>query len=133
MHSSFRPISTDTKQTFCSYVDLGHSPSSAIHHHINLEHEGREKEFEICTCRPFHKPTPKDIYYLYNKWRVDKHGPEKDENVFEQLEKLVRTYNDQYGEAGGRAFIQRYEKQSENATWEKKTSDHPLVLAICTP
>ena len=65
---SFRPISTDTKQKFYSYFDLGHSPSSAIHHHsINLaiEHEGRENEFEIAHADRSINPLPKDIYYLY--------------------------------------------------------------------
>lgn len=32
-------------------------------------------------------------------------GPENGESMFEQLEKLIKTYNDEYGEAGGRAFI----------------------------
>ena len=53
--------------------------------------------------------------------------------MFEQLEKIVRIYNDEHEEAGGRAIIQRYEKQSENATWVGKKSDQPLVLLICTP
>ena len=58
---------------------------------------------------------------------VDKHGPENGESMFEQLEKLINTYNDEYGEAGGRAFIQRYEKQSEKTTWEKKH----LISLLC--
>ena len=60
--AEFRPISTDTKQKFYSYFDLGHSPSSAIHHHsINLaiEHEGREKEFEIAHADRSINPLPK--------------------------------------------------------------------------
>ena len=63
---SFRPISTEQK--FYSYFDLGHSPSSAIHHHninLDVEHEGREKEFEIAHADHSINPAlPKDIYYL---------------------------------------------------------------------
>ena len=61
---------------------------------------------------------------------VDKYDSENVANMFEQLEKRIRTYNNDYGEGGGRAFIQRYEKQPEKATWE--TSNQPLVFVICT-
>lgn len=53
--------------------------------------------------------------------------------MFKQLEQLVKTYNEEHGEAGGRAFLQRYESQTVKTTWEGATSDQPLVLAICTP
>ena len=43
---------------------------------------------------------------------VDKYGSENGANMFEQLEKRIRTYNNEYGEGGGRAFIQRYEKHA---------------------
>ena len=133
---SFRPINSETKQKFYSYFDLGHSPSSAIHHHslnLAIEHGGKEKEFEIAHADRSINPLPNDIYYLYNKWRVDKLGPENGEKMFEQLETLIKAYNEEHGEEGGRAFIQRYEKQSVQTTPEKTTSDQPLVLAICTP
>lgn len=61
---------------------------------------------------------------------VDKYGSENGANMFEQLEKLIRTYNNEYGEGGGRAFIQRYEKQPEKTTWE--TPSQPLVFVIST-
>ena len=50
---------------------------------LAIEHEDREKEFEIAH-EPIN-PLPKDIQYLYNKWRVDKHGPENGGNMFENL------------------------------------------------
>ena len=85
---SFRPINSETKQKFYSYFDLGHSLSSAIHHHslnLAIEHGGREKEFEIVHADRSINPLPNDIYYLYNKWRVDKLGPENGEKMFEHL------------------------------------------------
>lgn len=36
---------------------------------------------------------PKDIYYLYQKWRVEKHGKENGEGMFKQLELLIDDYN----------------------------------------
>ena len=53
-----------------------------------------------------------------------RYDPENGKNMFEQLEKLVRIYNDE--------MKKQVEEQSENAE-KKKKSDQPLVLAICTP
>ena len=61
---SFRPISTDTKQKFYSYFDLGHSPSFAIHHrslNLAIEHDSREKQFEISHADRSINPLPNDI------------------------------------------------------------------------
>ena len=66
MHSVLDQL-ISTEQKFYSYFDLGHSPSSAIHHHninLDVEHEGREKEFEIAHADCSINPLPKDIYYL---------------------------------------------------------------------
>ena len=46
--------------------------------------------------------------------------------MYEQLEQVVREYNDQYSRDGGRAVIKCYTKHPDG-------SEDPLILAICTP
>lgn len=52
-----------------------------------------------------------------------------------KLEEIIKIYNQENNAKGGRAYLQRYEQQSES-NWDKpsnKCSTQPLVLAICTP
>ena len=134
----FRPISQETKDQFYKYFEQGHSPSSAIHHHslnLAIEYQGKDQDYEIAHADRSINPLPKDVYYLYKKWRVEKHGEENGEGMFSQLEKLVSDYNMENEQEGGRAFIQRY-KHKHVETTSKGTdfsTDQPLVLAICTP
>ena len=46
--------------------------------------------------------------------------------MYEQLEQIVRGYNDQYSRDGGQAVIKRYTKHPDG-------SEDPLILALCTP
>ena len=78
-------------------------------------------------------PLPKDIYYLFNKWRSTNYGQKNGESMFEMLEQRVKEYNEKFSRDGGHAFIQRYlNKTKYEKTWESD-SDQPLILAICTP
>ena len=46
--------------------------------------------------------------------------------MYEQLEQVVREYNDQNSRDGGQAVIKRYTKHPDG-------SEDPLILAICMP
>ena len=63
-------------------------------------------------------------------------GEESGEKMFEKLEQAVNLYNKEHMTAGGRAFLQKYDKEHTESTWEKNantSTEQPLVLAICTP
>ena len=77
-----------------------------------------------------------DVYYLYRKWRIKNHGEECGEKMFDRLEEIVSTYNKEHNAAGGRALLQRYDKEHSESTWDTTVdicTEQPLVLAICTP
>ena len=77
-----------------------------------------------------------DVYYLYRKWRKTHLGEESGEKMFERLEQDVNLYNKEHMTAGGRAFLQKYDKEHTESTWENNattSTEQPLVLAICTP
>ena len=132
---SFRPIATETREQFYTYFEQGHSLSSSIHHHsfnIAIKYEGRELQYQTALADRSINPLPKDIYYLYHKWRSEKHGKENGETMFNQLTKIIEEYNKEHAQIGGRAFFQQYEhKPTDNP--QKKAASQPLVLAVCTP
>ena len=128
---SFRPIHEETWLKFWNYFDQGHSPASAKHlHSLNLLLEKEDNIEKVSADRSIN-PLPRDVYYMYEKWREKSHGKDNEESMFELLEKKVSTYNDSHAKEGGRAYIQRYGKKE--STWEKKGTEQPLVLAVCTP
>ena len=94
-------------------------------------YEGRDQEFELAHADHSINPLPTDIYYLYKKWRVDKHGKENGEDMFKQLQHTVDNYNKEHKQEDGKAFLQSYEGKISKGTQE--TTGQPLVLAVCTP
>ena len=87
---SFRPIATETREQFYVYFEQGHLPSSSIHHHnlnFAIKYEGRQLHYQTALADRSINPLPKDIYYLYHKWRSEKHGKENGETMFNQLRK----------------------------------------------
>ena len=132
---SFRPIATETREQFYTYFEQGHSLSSSIHHHsfnIAIKYEGRELQYQTALADRSINPLPKDIYYLYHKWRSEKHGKENGETMFNQLTKIIEEYNKEHAQIGGRAFLQQYEHKSTDSP-QKIAASQPLVLAVCTP
>ena len=108
---TFKPISEDTKEKFYDYFDQGYSPSTARHHHtliLSIQYEGDEKGLERAHADRSVNPLPKDIDYLFTKWRQERHGKENGESMFEALEQKVQIYNPENEQEGGRAHIQRY-------------------------
>ena len=131
---SFRPIKEETKEKFYEYFSMGHSASSARHHHslnLTLEHEGSELEMKLAD-RAFN-PLPSDVYLLFSKWKVQQHGKESGESMFKRLEGVVEEYNNN-ADQGGCAYIQRYHNKANGSTWDNPNNGvQPLVLAVCTP
>ena len=105
---SFRPIATETREQFYTYFEQGHSPSSSVHHHslnLAIKYEGRELQYQTAIADQSINPLPKDIYYLYHKWRSEKHGMENGETMFNQLMKIIEEYNKENAEIGGRGLF----------------------------
>lgn len=105
---SFRPIATETREQFYTHFEQGQSPSSSVHHHslnLAIKYEGRELQYQTAIANRSINPLPKDIYYLYHKWRSEKHGKENGETMFNQLMKIMEEYNKENAEIGGRAFL----------------------------
>ena len=50
--------------------------------------------------------------------------------MFNYLEKLIETYNQEHENENGRAYLQQYENRQIDRNGETKSQ--PLVLAICT-
>ena len=71
-------------------------------------------------------PKCKDVYNLFSKWRKENLGVKDGKETYEQLEQVVREYNDQNSRDGGQAVIKCYIKHPDG-------SEDPLILAICTP
>ena len=136
---SFRPLSEGTMCKFEEYFKQGHSPSSAMHlHGLNLavEYEGREEKLQRVSADRSQTPLPMDVYYLYRKWRVKNLGEECGERMFDRLDEAVIAYNKEFSAVGGKALLQRYDKEHSESAWEKNakiSTEQPLVLAICTP
>ena len=138
---SFRPSSAQAITTFHSYYEQGHSPSSALHLHqlnMSLRYDDREGELELARADRSINPQYGDVFYLYRKWRIKKHGERNGDAMFGKLEAVINEYNTQYGPEGGKAFLQRFEARVDGKSqeWDDKPGegvDTPLVLAICTP
>ena len=136
---SFRPLSEGTMCKFEEYFKQGHSPSSAMHlHGLNLavEYEGREEKLQRVSADRSQTLLPMDVYYLYRKWRVKNLGEECGERMFDRLDEAVIAYNKEFSAVGGKALLQRYDKEHSESVWEKYakiSTEQPLVLAICTP
>ena len=58
-------------------------------------------------------PKHKDVYNLFSKWRKENLGVKDGREMYEQLEQIVRGYNDQYSRDGGQAVIKRYTKHPD--------------------
>ena len=114
------------KRKFYDYFEQSHSPASTKHFH-------KESEMERVHADRSINPLPKDVYYLFKKWREETLGKESGEGMFIKLEGMVAKYNEDNAKDGGRAVIQRYESK-KITTWETRDSaEQPLVLAVCTP
>lgn len=107
------------------------------HHSLNLamEYESRDEEFELVHADRSLNPLSNYIYYLYRKWRKSKHGRDNGEDMFNQLQLVVKKYNKDNEGDGGRAFLQCYEGKVTKDTkgGEQICHSQPLVLAVCTP
>ena len=135
---SFRPLSAETITKIHSYFNQGHSPSSALHlHNLNLAITFDNKNGELQKARADRSMNPlyKDVYYLHKKWRVKNHGEPNGKRMFEMLEEMVKTYNQNHRHKGGTAFLQQYTKdvEGDKHITSSKAGGTPLVLAICTP
>ena len=68
-------------------------------------------------------PKRKDVYNLFSKWRKENLGIKDGKEMYEQLEQVVRKYNDQNSRDGGQAVVKHYTKHPDG-------SEDPF---ICTP
>ena len=135
---SFRPLSSETVRKLHSYFDQGHSPASALHlHNLNLAIQyNKDSQLEKARADRSLNPLYTDVYYLYRKWRVKNHGEANGKQMFHKLEEMVKAYNSNYGNEGGSAFLQQYERNIVGDRGKLSNdcdNDTPLILAICTP
>ena len=116
-----------TKEQFFDYFDQGHALNLAV------EYDGKDKRYEIAHADRSINPLPKDVYYLFKKWRETRHGKESGEEMFSYLEKVIEKYNKEHEHENGRAYLQRYKNKRTEKTWDGEIKSQPLVLAVCTP
>ena len=120
----FRPISEDVQTKYFNLFRLGHTAATA-----HLEYETNFMLSQETPCALADRslnPKRKDVYNLFSKWRKENLGVKDGREMYEQLEQIVRGYNDQYSRDGGQAVIKRYTKHPDG-------SEDPLILALCTP
>ena len=144
---SFRDILEETKHTFYSYFEMGHSASSARHAHEQAVYMEANSEADAQTQMGDRAKNPllQDICRLFRNWRENVYGEDDGKELFVKLQGKVDEYNRKNKAHGGKAFLQWYEaplsemdnenEEKEPPTKRKKRepSENPLVLAICTP
>ena len=105
---------------------------------MSVRYDDREGELELARADRSINPQYGDVFYLYRKWRIKKHGERNGDAMFGKLEAVIKEYNTQYGPEGGKAFLKRFEARFDGKSqeWDDKPGegvDTLLVLAICTP
>ena len=55
-------------------------------------------------------PTKKDVSRLHAQWRKTELGDDNGKSLFDRLEVDINTYNDTFGNMGGHAKLQRFER-----------------------
>jgi len=85
MPSALGPLLRKPGDSFYTYFEQGHSPSFAIHQHslnLAIKYQCTEQQYQTALVDHSIYLLPKDIYYLYKKWRSEKHGKENEETMF---------------------------------------------------
>jgi len=49
-----------------------------------------------------------NVYYIYKKWRVKILGESNGEKMYDKLEEMVKSYNEQHSRHRGKAFLQKF-------------------------
>ena len=109
---SFRPVSTETRQTFFELLSNGHSASSARHTHEHLLMDAATDELKryALADRDTNLST-QDICRLFQQWREKQYGKDDGKALFEWLQAEVNKYA-KHREQNGRAVLQWYETQT---------------------
>lgn len=139
----FRPVAEGTKEAYIQLFSSGHSASSAHHSYEEdiLKEQGQDSIADSST-----NPEVQWVHRFYREWRRNIFGAENGKSLFDQLEKELHTYNEQFGATGGKAIMQTYSAASDILTSDdsdsdekkctklvKKKSSQPFILALCTP
>ena len=144
---SFRPIASQTKESYYRLFSSGHSAATARHTYETrmLLEADEEEEMVILGDRALN-PNPQDVSRLYDKWRTKELGPENGCEMFKKLDEMIENYNKS---SGGKIVMQKYatemydEKakvsesdvndENEPPHKKRKSVPSPLNVAICTP
>ncbi len=144
---SFRPIDSQTKESFFALFRKGHSASSAYHwYETKLFLDGGEDQLLLADRAT--NPTKSDVSRLYEQWRKTELGADNGKALFDQLHMEICSYNEANSGSGGQAKLQCYENEvstlentdSESDVDEKPPQkkkkvlrSQPMIIAICTP
>ena len=144
---AFRPIAPETKEEFFEMFRKGHTAASAFHwNETKLYLDGGEDQVSLADRAV--NPTKKDVSRLYSEWQKRELGSDNGKSLFDRLDIEISSYNEANSETGGKAKLQRFEKDaadSENDTDDdleppktKKrkttiTKGKPMIIAVCTP
>ena len=120
---SFSQILPATTETFNDYFASGMSAAEAFHHHEALLMSDLSTMTLLADRR--YCPSATDARRMFEKWRKETKGAPDGVDMFEELEDVVKDYNERHSKEGGKCFIQRYERTAR--------TEKPLILAIVTP
>ena len=133
---SFRDVSEDTQEMFYEYFSMEHSVASARHEHeLRLQLSSSESFLaETLLADRATNPNVQDVSRLFAAWRMQQHGPDSGQDMFDRLEKEVKTYNDTHSDDGGKAIIQccssQVTEKAETSQSQSSSRGKPLILAI---
>ena len=139
----FRPIAPETKEEL---FRKGQTAASAFHwSETKLYRDGGEDQVSLADRAV--NPTKKDVSRLYSEWQKREFGNDNGKSLFDHLDMEISSYNEANGEIGGKAKLQRFEKDPADSesdtdddleppkTKKRKTSTKgkPMIIAVCTP
>ena len=143
---AFRPIAPETKEKMFDLFRKGHTAASAFHwNETKLYLDGGEDQVSLADRAV--NPTKKDVSRLYCEWQKRELGSDNGKSLFDRLDMEINSYNEANAEIGGKAKLQRFEKDatdSESDTDDeleppkrkkkkRNTKGKPMILAVCTP
>lgn len=143
---AFRPIASETKESFFELFRKGHTAASAFHRNeTKLYLDGGEDQISLADRAV--NPTRKDVSRLYSEWQKRELGSNNGKSLFDCLDMEINSYNEANAEVGGKAKLQRFEKDttdSESDMYDELdppkrknpktyTKGKPMILAVCTP
>ena len=144
---SFRPIASQTKESYYRLFSSGHSVATARHtYETRMMLEADEEEEMVKLGDRAFNPNPQDVSRLYDEWRTKELGPKNGCEMFKKLDEMIENYNKS---SGGKIVMQKYatemydEKaevsesdvndENEPPRKKRKSVPSPLNVAICTP